>query len=382
MAERDAVSTLPRGLHHDPATGQWRVRSQALADIVLRDPHIGTTPDPARAAVAPPGPDEIPSVAQFFDLWYRRGANHPTFKYQLRNAYNANSVAPFGSAFEELALAHAAALPAEGDLVGSFAEPYCLESTFALMGFPRAQWPSLTKAYHVVMFVIRQRFRGTGAMSDRGLAAFQSIMVFLRSAVAGLVEHGSTPLARAFRDQDAAEGELPWANAATIGQLLAAGVPQVNTGAAVALRALFTGDGLLDQVRAGELDAEQVAEEAMRLHPPFLAIFGWVGEPCDCLGVRLEPGAAVVVDIAAVNADPDHVAEPAAFCPVRGKGANYTFGKGAHYCLGAASARLQIGAALRGVLAAGRDLAVDGARMALHDDGFSQTATALPYSLR
>ena len=377
MAEH---TTLPRGLHHDPATGQWWVRTQALADIVLRDDHIGMTPE--RSATEPPGADDIPTVAQFFELWYRRGANHPTFKYELRNAYNANAVTPFAPGFEALAVERARSLPADGDLVDSFIAPYCLDSTFQLMGFPAEQWPSLTKAYHVLMFVIRQRFRGAHELNDRHRKAFESTMLFLRAAVAGLVERGTTPLVRAFRDQAEADGDVPWADAATIGQLLAAGVPQVNTGVAVAVRALFTEAGVLDRVRRGELDVEQVAEEAMRLHPPFLTIFGWTSAPCDCLGVRLDPGTAVVVDIAAVNSDPDRVAEPAAFCPVRGKGANYTFGKGAHYCLGAGSARVQIAAALRGLLSGDRDLAVDGSALRLDSDGFSQTAKALPYSLR
>ncbi|GAA4423347.1 hypothetical protein GCM10023148_25140 [Actinokineospora soli] len=90
----------------------------------------------------------------------------------------------------------------------------------------------------------------------------------------------------------------------------------------------------------------------------------------------------VVVDVAAVNADPARVPDPAAFCPVRGKGATYTFGNGPHYCLGAGSARVQIAAGLRALLASGRALSVDASGLRLDSDGYSQTARALPYTLR
>ncbi|MGX7828485.1 cytochrome P450 [Actinokineospora sp. 24-640] len=370
------MRTLPQGLEHRPDTGQWVVRTQALADIALRDPHIGMSLDPDRRGVALPGPDEVPSVAQFFELWYQRGANHPAFSKALRGAYSAAAIAPFTPVFERIAGGLGAALPAEGDLVESFISPYCLGSTFALMGFPEAEWPRLGKAYHVIMFVIRQRFRGVLELPRRQQDAFTATMRYLRAAVlAAQAAPEPTPLVRAFTDYAATAQDSVWADVATIGQLLAAGVPQVNTGVGVSIRALFA-DGLLERVRGGEVTVEQVAEEAMRLAPPFLVVAGWTTQTCDCLGVRLPPRTPVLVDIAAVNTDPEHVERPTEFCPVRGRGANITFGKGAHYCLGATSARAQVAAALTALAGTG-PLGIG--PVAMDDDGFSQVLRAMPY---
>lgn len=381
MSTASVPATLPDGLRWRPDTGQWVVHSHQLADIALRDPHIGMSLDPDRAAAPLPGEDDVPTVAQFFELWYQRGANHPVFSQELRRAYSSAALRPFASVFDTIAAGLLPDLPPEGDLAAAFISPYCLHSTFSLMGFAQAAWPALTKAYHVVMFVIRQRFRGVLELSDKHQAAFAATMRYLRSTVRDALDGPHpTPLIAAFRGYADAHGSSVWADVATTGQLLAAGVPQVNTGVGVSVRALF-GDGeLLTRVRAGEFTVEQVAEEAMRLAPPFLVVAGWVTEPCACLGVRLEPRTPVLVDISAVNTDVARVERPESFCPERGRTDNITFGKGTHYCLGATSARIQVASALRGLLALDPAPRVDPDAVRIDDDGFSQTVRSLPFT--
>lgn len=381
MTSANVSTTLPAGLRWRPDTGQWVVHSHELADIALRDPHIGMSLDPDRDAVALPGAEDLPTVAQFFELWYQRGANHPDFSQDLRRAYSAAALRQFASVFDTIATDLLPDLPPHGDLAPAFVSPYCLHSTFALMGFAQEQWPALTKAYHVVMFVIRQRFRGVLELSDRHRAAFEATMRYLRSAVRDALDGPDpTPLLAAFGSYADAHGSSVWADVATIGQLLAAGVPQVNTGVGVSVRALFGDADLLERVRAGEFGVEQVAEEAMRLAPPFLMVAGWVTEPCECLGVRLEPRTPVLVDIPAVNTDAARVDQPESFCPARGRGDNITFGKGTHYCLGATSARIQVASALRGLLTLDPAPRVDPESVRLDDDGFSQTVRSLPFT--
>jgi cytochrome P450 len=373
--------SLPPGLHWRADTRQWLVRSQDLADVVLRDPHIGMALNPDRTPIPLPGPAEIPSVAQFFELWYHRGANHPTFSRALRRAYAPAAVAAFTDGFTDLATTRATALAAGGDLVPDFIEPFCLDSTFRLMGFPPSRWPALVKVYKVVMYVIRMRFRGVLDLPQRQTAAFAAAMGYLREAVSELTAGPPvTPLVAALQAYAEAEGPDPWADVAAIAQLLAAGVPQLCTGIGVSCQALYSDPARLAAARSGDVELSDVAEEAMRLAPPFLGVYGWVVSDCDCLGVRLRPREAVVVDIVAVNLDPTRVADPDAFCPGRSRSVNITFGKGAHYCLGAASARLQVTAGLAGLV--GRpDVYPDPSGFRLDDDGFAQTVRALPYQV-
>jgi cytochrome P450 len=381
-ASRPAAVGPVAGLDHDQNTGQWFVRTQALADVVLRDPHTGMSPAPTRVAGEPPDAATVPSVTQFFDLWYRRGANHPMFGKELRRAYGASAVDRFTSEFTALATQQLADLPERGDLVAEFVAPYCLHSTFRLMGFARAEWPNLTKAYHVLMYVIRARTRGGAEPTGRAAAAFTTAVRYLGDAIDELMAStAGTPLVAACQAYARTAGRDRWADVATVGQLLAAGVPQVTTGLAVACRSLCANPGLLAAVRAGDVTAGGVAEESMRLHPPFLAMYCWVRDECDCLGVRLAPRTPLVIDIVAANTDPARTDRPTEFCPTRNLGTNLTFGKGAHYCPGATSARTMIGAALHAVAVADRPPVVDVETTRIGDDGFARTVMAMPYVL-
>jgi cytochrome P450 len=374
--------TLPDGLEWHPATRQLWIRTQDLADIALRDPHIDLAPDSDRDRADLPDEDAVPTVAQFFELWYHRGANHPVFRHHLRKAYSAGSSSRYHDTFADLAARRLAQLPPAGDLVSSFIAPYCLDSTFRSMGFPEREWGRLAKVYRVVMFVIKLRFRAVLRLEPRQRLAFEAALRHLRSSVEELLRADRpSPLVTAFQEYASAHDRHVWADVATIGQLLAAGVPQVTTGLAVACRSALADPALLGRIRTGEVGADEVAEEAMRLTPPFLGVFGWVNESCDCLGLRLEPGSAVVVDIPAVNTDPARVEDPREFCPHRSRHANFTFGKGAHYCLGATSARAQIAPALRSIVDHPRRVDIEFDAVRLDNDGFSQTVRAFPYRL-
>jgi cytochrome P450 len=373
---------LPHGLEWNAATCQMWVRTQALADIALRDPHIDVALDSRRDRVNLPGEDAIPTVAQFFELWYHRGANHPVFRHELRKAYSLGSTSRYSDRFAELATKQVAQLPEAGDLVTSFVAPYCLNSTFCFMGFREREWTRLAKVYHVLMFVIRLRFQGALHLEPQQRQAFEAALSHLRSAVDELLRTDRpSPLVASFQAYAAGHGRYPWADVATIGQLLAAGVPQVTTGLAVACRSALADRTLLHRIRDGEVGADQVAEEAMRLTPPFLGVFGWVNAVCDCLGSRLQPGSAVVVDVPAVNTDPARIEDPHDFCPHRSRHTNFTFGKGAHYCLGGTSARAQIAFGLRGIVDYPRPIDIDFDSVKLNNDGFSQTVRAFPFRL-
>lgn len=83
-------------------------------------------------------------------------------------------------------------------------------------------------------------------------------------------------------------------------------------------------------------------EECLRFHPPFRLGRRRVVEATDVLGVELSPGASVVVARQAVNRDPARWSDPDVFDVRRKPDRHYSFGYGAHFCLGQALARLDV----------------------------------------
>jgi cytochrome P450 len=120
---------------------------------------------------------------------------------------------------------------------------------------------------------------------------------------------------------------------------------------AILIRLLTPGnDGTLlaDHIEA---DNPAVVTELPRLDSPVQAV-GRTATTAQALGgIEIHCGEAVLGCVAAANRDPDAYDRPDRFQPGRSGPPPLTFGHGAHYCLGAALARLEITASLRHLLA-------------------------------
>jgi cytochrome P450 len=87
--------------------------------------------------------------------------------------------------------------------------------------------------------------------------------------------------------------------------------------------------------------------ELLRLDTPVQATARTASQDHVIGGVEIAQGQQVLVVVAAANRDPAIFDEPDQFRPGRGGPAPLAFGYGAHYCLGAALARLETTVALR-----------------------------------
>jgi cytochrome P450 len=83
-------------------------------------------------------------------------------------------------------------------------------------------------------------------------------------------------------------------------------------------------------------------EECLRFHPPFRTGRRKALVPTNRFGVRLEPGETVLLARQAANRDPARWTDPDRFDVTRPELRHYSFGWGAHFCLGNALARLDI----------------------------------------
>ncbi|WP_419842709.1 cytochrome P450 [Candidatus Poriferisodalis sp.] len=88
--------------------------------------------------------------------------------------------------------------------------------------------------------------------------------------------------------------------------------------------------------------ARAVVEEALRLSTPTQGMFRVVRKDTTVAGVEIPAGARVVVMYSAANRDPQVFDDPQSFCPERaGASSHLAFGRGIHFCVGAALSRLE-----------------------------------------
>jgi cytochrome P450 len=108
-----------------------------------------------------------------------------------------------------------------------------------------------------------------------------------------------------------------------------------------------TVDALVQEPRILELarrDTELIAgavEETLRFDAPVQMMFRTATVPVQIAGTDVPAGATVLPLIGSANRDEDAFPEPDRFDPARNSREHLTFGHGAHFCLGAALARLE-----------------------------------------
>jgi cytochrome P450 len=91
-------------------------------------------------------------------------------------------------------------------------------------------------------------------------------------------------------------------------------------------------------------------EELLRLEGPLMRLVRHTREDVEIRGVTIPAGSFVDLVLASANRDPERFAEPDRLDPLRPDNRHLAFGFGAHFCLGAALARLEARIALRALL--------------------------------
>ncbi len=91
-------------------------------------------------------------------------------------------------------------------------------------------------------------------------------------------------------------------------------------------------------------------EELLRYEPPGPHVARWVAEDVEFHGQTIPAGSALLLMLASANRDERHFDDPDRFDVHRRPGGLLTFGRGAHFCLGAPLARLEGRVALEEVL--------------------------------
>lgn len=114
----------------------------------------------------------------------------------------------------------------------------------------------------------------------------------------------------------------------------------------------------LEMILADPSLVDAAIEESLRYDSPFQFNFRQAKVDVELSGVTIPEGSIILNMIGAANHDPDHFVDPDSFDITR-KGTNVGFGLGIHFCLGAALARMEAKAAIRGLLPHLRDFRLD-----------------------
>jgi cytochrome P450 len=133
--------------------------------------------------------------------------------------------------------------------------------------------------------------------------------------------------------------------------LFSAGAETTRNAVAGAMLAFLAWPEQLDLLRSGRASMETAVEEILRWTTPSPSKRRTATTACELGGQRISPGQKVVVWEGSANRDARRFDEPDAFDLQREPNPHLAFGHGAHFCLGAHLARLEIRVALEEILA-------------------------------
>jgi cytochrome P450 len=134
-----------------------------------------------------------------------------------------------------------------------------------------------------------------------------------------------------------------------------------------AVRMLAENPELADALRADPERIPAFVEEAVRLEPPFKFHYRTVRRSCELGGAQLEPGDRLMLLWAAANRDPEAFEEPDRLrLDRRHPKAHMSFGRGLHFCIGVALARLEARIVIEELLARTQRIAISSDASPVH----------------
>ena len=236
------------------------------------------------------------------------------------------------------------------DVVADIARPYPVPIICVLVGAPREDWQLFSGWADDISKVFSYNIAG---QESAILRAWEQLDAYLEELIArrrqNLADDLISELIRAEDDGDRlTHDEL----LSLVANLLIAGTDTTRNQLAAAVQVLCDhGDQWTLLAEHRDL-APTAVEEVMRYYPITFNTLRQAIDDVALAGVIIPAGTLIIANTAAANRDPAVYDEPDRLDITRdGPAAMLTFGGGAHYCLGAHLARIELAEALRVITA-------------------------------
>jgi cytochrome P450 len=311
------------------------------SEFLIRTPHA---PAPGVQEILAEGHPEVPALLNQDPPDHRRTRDLVSKAFTPRriSALEPRVVAIVDELLDQLEPA------GKGDLMAELAAPLPLRVICELIGLPTADAPQL-RAW-VQQLTVLTSF---GADAETQRAAAHESVAFERYLAAAIAARRAQPRDDMLTDLTTvrADGVAPLTDAEIISLLISMVFAGHETTANLIGSTLVLLLRRPDLWKASAGDPQLVAaevEETLRLDAPVQGMFRRAVEEVTVAGVTIPAGAQVFVLFASANRDEAEFDHPDVFDPARaGKEQHLAFGRGIHFCLGAALARMEAQTAIR-----------------------------------
>ncbi|MFK8906546.1 cytochrome P450 [Streptomyces sp. YS-3] len=320
----------------------WLVRGYELGRLVLADKRFSRIEavkdhSPKFMAVQP-APDSMVSM---------EGTEHQRLRRVVMGAFTRPRVDLMAPSIERLVVQHIdrmVAMGPPGDLIGGLALPLASGVLCSLLGIPSHEDARFRDLVEVLFDI-------TSNTSKESLQRRVELVGFMATLTGRKRESpGDDLLTSMVRLHD--QGKLSLSELVTIGlTLLMAGYETTAGQIGLSAHALLSDPAEYERLRGNPELLPLAVDELLRLTPATPVTFARVAtEPVRLGTVIVAAGQAVVVSLMHGNRDGKVFTRPQSYAPDRRAVPHLTFGHGAHRCLGATLAKLQLQVALAQLL--------------------------------
>lgn len=305
-------------------------------------------------------PDIDPLVRKAFEVlrhWmvFQDEPSHLRLRVLVRRAFTARAVSRMRERVAALCAELTADIPTGGefDLIANFAYPLPAIVIAEMLGVPPEDRDTFKRWSDEIAPLVSAGLDDPDRYS-RAAAAMDALVTYFSELIRRYetepAENLISGLIRARDDDDVlTEAEV----VATCTLLLFGGHETTANLIANAMLALLRHPGELAALRDGHVDPARAVEEFLRFDGPGKAVVRVMREDVEFHGELLRQGQRVFLVLAAANHDPEVFDEPDVLRLDRpNSNFHVAFGFGAHFCLGAALARLEAGIAVPALLTA------------------------------
>jgi cytochrome P450 len=335
-----------------PAIDMWTVTDFEDVDAIFKDPETFS------AAIAQSPLDPIdPAAQKILSEGFRPLAvmsnldppEHARIKWHTSRAFSARRISFMENVIRERATALVDALPASGeiDLVPTLAFPLPAVTIFKMIGFPDDDMEMLKSwcGNRLVMTWGRTTPEDQQRIARQMVSYFKYCEEFVAMRATNPADDlTSDLLATGLEDGTLSHDEI----VSIIYGLSFAGHENITNMIANTVRRLLENPSAWNALVADTARLlPNTIEEALRFDSSNLAWRRVTTRPVTLRGVEIPKGARILVLLGAANHDPKKFANPDTFDIERADARTHlAFGKGIHYCLGAALTRLELGIVL------------------------------------
>jgi len=272
------------------------------------------------------------------------GPRHARIRRLLVTAFTTSRIAAMAPMIARLAEDLVADLPGEPfDLIDRFAEPFPVTVIARLFGVPDDMGPDFLRWSHAM--VAMYQARRDRAVEDAAEAASEDFWRYLLDYIAFRRTRPADDLLSALIAAEATGEGL------SLEELVSTAVLLLNAGHEATVHSI--GNGLHTLLRLDQpfetVSPDRVAatvEEVLRFEPPLHLFTRVVHRETTVSGHFLAAGTRIGVCLGAANRDGAVWTDPERFDPERPARPHISFGAGAHFCVGAPLARLELRIAL------------------------------------